>query len=144
MAGIRSLNYILDKYKRVTPGKAKELEEGIKNPKKSWEEQTANASEAYSAGVQEAIGRNAFAGGVHATGQAGYMEMAVKKGPKRYRDGVEIGLPKYQKNFAPYRDAIAATELPPRKATGDPSNIERVANIAAALHDEKRRRQGGA
>ena len=143
MTGIRNLTSILEKYKRVTPGKAKELEEGIRNPKKNWEEQTAAASDAYNDGVQEAIARNAFSGGVKSTGQSGYLEMALKKGPKRYREGVEIGLPKYQRNFAPYRDTIAATELSPRKATGDPGNISRVAEIAAALHEEKRRRQAG-
>ena len=143
MTGIRGLSAITEKYKRVTPGKAKELEEGIRNPKKNWEEQTSASSDAYNDGVQEAIARNAFSGGVKATGQSGYLEMALKKGPKRYREGVEIGLPKYQRNFAPFRDTIAATELSPRKATGDPGNIARVAEIAAALHEEKRRRQTG-
>lgn len=143
MAGIRSLSFIVDKYKRVTPGKAKEFEEGVKAPKENWQEQTVAAEEAYNSGVTDAIARGAFAGGVAASGQSHYQDMAVRKGAPRFRQGVEIGIPRYQRNFAPFRDVIAATDLPPRRAKGDPANLDRVAVIAAALHAERRRRQAG-
>ncbi len=143
MAGIRSLAFIVEKYRRVTPGKAKEFEEGLKAPKEQWEAETIASEEAWEAGITDAIARGAFAGGVAAAGQAHYVDMAVRKGAPRFRQGVEIGLPRYQKNFAPFRDVIAGVDLPPRRAKGDPGNLERVAVIAAALHEERRRRQRG-
>ena len=141
MAKVRSLSYIVQKYTRVTPGKAREYEEGVKNPKKVWEEETKAAAPAWEQGVQDAIERGAFPAGVELAGQSTYVNMALKKGVRRYPDGVRLGVDKYQKNFAPYREVIEATELPPRKAKGDPANIERVAAIAAALHEEKVRRK---
>ena len=143
MAGIRSLNFIVDRYRRITPGRAREFEEGIKNPKEQWEPETIAATEAYNDGVRDAIERGAFAGGVRAAGQSHYVDMSLRKGAPRFRQGVEIGIPFYQRNFAPFRDVIAGVELPPRKPKGDPSNLERVAVIAQALHAERRRRQAG-
>jgi len=137
MAKIRSMGKIAEKYGRVTPGKASELEAGLRDPKKNWEEETLAASEAYNAGVSDAISRGAFAKGVSAAGQAAYLDPALKLGVKRYRDGVTYGVPKYNKKFAPFRDVIEGTTLPPRGAVGDPGNIDRVRVIAAALHDAK-------
>ena len=37
----------------------------------------------------------------------------------------------------PYLETIAATQLPPRFAKGDPRNVQRVAAIAAALRKRK-------
>ena len=137
MAKIRSMGKIAEKYGRVTPGKATELEAGLRNPKKSWEEETLASVGAYNAGVSDAIARDAFSKGVSAAGQASYIGPALELGVKRYRDGVTYGVPKYNRNFAPYRDVIEQTSLPPRGATGDPGNIDRVRVIAAALHDAK-------
>ena len=143
MAGIRSLQFIVERYKRITPGRAREFEEGVKNPKEQWEPETIAAAEAYNDGVRDAIERGAFAGGVRAAGQSHYVDMSLRKGVPRFRHGVEIGIPFYQRNFAPFREVIAGVELPPRKPKGDPSNLERVAVIAQALHAERRRRQAG-
>lgn len=143
MAKVRSLAKITDKYKRVAPTKAKEYEEGIKDTKKDWVDETAAADEAWAGGVQEAISRGAFKAGVEATGQAGWLDPALKKGVGRYRSGIEYGIPKYNKKFAPYRDVIESTDLPPRGPKGAPQNLDRVAVITAALHDEKVRRTGG-
>lgn len=137
MPKIRSTATIAAKYGRVTPGKANELEAGLKDPKKVWVDEAAAAASAYAAGVSDAVTRGAFAKGVVAAGQASYIEPALKLGVKRYRDGVAFGIPKYSKNFAAFRDVIEATTLPPRGPTGDPANIERVRLIAGALHDAK-------
>jgi len=137
MPKIRAIGKITDKYKRVTPGKGPELEEGLKDPKKNWAEETAASGDAWESGVTEAISRGAFVKGVAEAGQAAYLEPALKLGVKRYRDGVTFGVSKYTKKFAPFRDVIEGTSLPPRGAVGDPGNIERVRIMAAALHDAK-------
>ena len=137
MAKIRALTKIVAKYGRVTPGKAREYEEGIKDPKKVWVDEAKAADDAWESGVTDAIARDAFAKGVEACGQAGWLDPALKKGAVRYRPGVDYGIPKYNKKFAPYHAVIEATSLPPRGAKGDPRNLDRVATIAAALHDAK-------
>ena len=137
MPKIRSTAKIAEKYARVTPGKSAELEAGLKDPKKIWVDETGAAAPAWAAGVSDAVARGAFAKGVANAGQAAYIDPAIKLGVKRYRDGVTFGVSKYTKNFAPFRDVIEGTTLPPRGPTGDPGNIDRVRLIAAALHDAK-------
>lgn len=137
MAKIRSMAKIKDKYGRVTPGKGPELEAGLRDPKKVWHDETLAAVEAWTGGVEGAIARDGFRKGVAAVDQSDYLDPALKLGVKRYRDGVTFGTPKYGEKFAPYRDVIEGTSLPPRGPVGDPANIERVRIMAAALHDAK-------
>jgi len=137
MAKIRTLAKITDKYGRVTPAKGRELEAGLKDPKKVWVEEAAAAGDAWRGGVEGAIARDGFVKGVTEAGQAAYIEPALKLGVGRYRSGVEFGTPKYGKKFAPYRDVIEGTTLPPRGPVGDPANIDRVRMMAAALHEAK-------
>lgn len=137
MPKIRSLAKITDKYGRVTPGKGRELEAGLRDPKKIWVDETLAAEDAYEGGVTAAIANKSFGKGVSAAGQAAYIDPALKLGVGRYRAGVEFGIPKYGKKFAPFRDVIEATTLPPRGPVGDPGNIDRVRVMAAALHEAK-------
>jgi len=137
MPAIRSLAKIAEKYKRVTPAKGPELEAGLRDPKKIWEDEASAAGPAWEGGVTDAIARGAFVKGVSEAGQAAYIGPALALGVKRYRDGVTYGVPKYSKKFGPFRDVIEGTTLPPRGPVGDPGNIERVRMMAAALHDAK-------
>jgi hypothetical protein len=137
MAEIRSLAKIKEKYGRVTPSKGPELESGLKDPKKVWHDETLAAGEAWRGGVEGAIARDGFVKGVGKVSQSDYLDPALKLGVKRYRDGVTFGTDKYGRNFAPFRDVIEATTLPPRGPVGDPANLERVRIMAAALHDAK-------
>lgn len=137
MPKIRSIAKIAEKYGRVTPPKGRELEAGLKDPKKIWVDEAAAAGEAWRGGVEGAIARDGFVKGVVEAGQTAYIEPALKLGVGRYRSGVEFGVPKYKGKFAPYRDVIEGTTLPPRGPVGDPANIERVRVMAAALHDAK-------
>jgi len=137
MPKIRSTAKIAEKYGRVTPAKGRELEAGLKDPKKIWVDEAAAAGEAWRGGVEGAIARDGFVKGVVEAGQSAYLDPALKLGVGRYRAGVEFGVPKYSKKFAPYRDVIEGTTLPPRGPVGDPANIERVRVMASALHDAK-------
>lgn len=137
MPQVRSMAKIKEKYGRVTPGKGAELEAGLKDPKKNWHDATLAAAEAWRGGVEGAISRDAFAKGVGNADQSTYLDPALKLGVRRYRDGVTFGTDKYGKNFAPYREVIEGTSLPPRGPVGDPANIERVRIMSAALHDAK-------
>ena len=66
---------------------------------------------------------------------------AVEKGVARFGPGVQLAQGDYASAFAPFRDAIARTTLPPRFARRDPRNLLRNKAIVDALIAAKK---GGA
>ncbi len=137
MPAIRSSSEIARKWAEVTPRRADDYKAGVSSPKKDWATETAAAEEQYNDGVTDAIGRGAFGRGVSEAGSEKWRKGALEKGVNRWGPGVRIAQPDFEAGFRPYRDTIEATTLPPRRRTGDPANIERVAVIAAALHARK-------
>ena len=137
MPAIRSTREIATKWARVTPERAKDYNDGVKTPKKDWQTMTEAAESAYEEGVRVAIDRKAFSAGVRKAGTAKWQRKATEVGAKRYGPGVRAAESDYERGFAPFRDVIERTDLPPRYPKGDPRNIDRVAAIAAALHAAK-------
>ncbi len=130
------------KWKRRASSAAGEYEEGVKNPRKSWEAETVAATEAYKAGIQKSLANDSFSKGVKAAGNTKWQKNAIEKGPARFSQGVELAQGDYEKGFAPYRAAIAGLTLPKRGPKGDPNNIRRVELIAKTLHNVKLQRLG--
>jgi len=137
MAEIKRLDSIREKWMRVTPGRVQDYALGIKNPKRDWESETVAAEDRYKAGVDAAAMKGMFGKGVKAAGTKKWEEMALKKGPGRFSEGVYIGGPAYEKGFAPMHAAIERVILPPKFPKGDIRNYERVKAIGQALHEEK-------
>jgi len=137
MANIKPLDRINAKWQRVTAASGAEYEEGVKNPTRDWKTETLAANAAYKAGLQKSIAADSFAKGVSSAGTTKWQENAVNKGPSRFAQGVQLAVDAYSTGFAPYRQVIQSLTLPPRGAKGDPSNINRVAVVAKALHDKK-------
>jgi len=137
MVAIRKLEEIVKKWQDVTPTRAPQYEYGVKNPLKDWATNAAAAENAWESGVQDAITNKRFAAGVKKAGTTKWQEMAVKKGARRFSEGVSIAGPAYAAGFGPYRDALEKLALPPRGPKGDPKNLERVRVIADTLHKLK-------
>ncbi|RLC82192.1 MAG: hypothetical protein DRJ03_19370 [Chloroflexi bacterium] len=137
MPKVRPISQIAEKWARVTPGRAGDYRSGIEAPKKDWAEEAVRAEDRYKRGVTEAANRGRYGKGVSEAGTGKWKARALAKGPSRFAEGVAIARPDYERGFAPYREVIEATELPPRGPKGDPTNIQRVAAIAAALHNKK-------
>lgn len=137
MAEIKSLARIVKKWTSVTPGRQAEFIEGVENPRRDWEKETLAASAAYEAGLRASMADKRFEGGVRNAGSSKWKSKTLAKGPGRWAEGVALSGDDYARGFGPYADVIAALVLPPRKATGDPANILRVAAVAKALHDKK-------
>jgi hypothetical protein len=110
---------------------------GVQNPRTPWAAAAKAGEERYKAGVQEAANRGAYGKGVTAAGDAKWARKSAEKGPTRFAEGVALSGADYQAGVQPYLDTIAATQLPPRFARGDPRNVERVRVIAAALRKRK-------
>lgn len=142
MAEIKSAGAAADKWGRRTSTAGPEYEEGVRNPRKDWAEQTGKAEKNYEAGVQAAIQRKSFGKGVANTGTSGWQAAALAKGPGRFAQGVSGAIDKYRAGFQPFQETIANLALPARGPKGDPNNINRVSVIASALHKKKIELQG--
>ena len=139
MSAVKNIAKIAEKWARVTPQRSADYEAGVKDPIRDWATNTTAANEAYKAGVTAAIGKDLFKKGVAKAGTEKWKRKAVEVGPARFAQGVQVAQPDYEKGFAPFRDVIEKTVLPPRFAKGDPRNVDRVRVIAAALADAKRK-----
>lgn len=142
MAFIRSIEQISKKFAQVTPGRTEDYRFGVENPRRDWATATAAAEAAYDAGVTQAIAKKRFGKGVKQAGTQTWQQGAVEKGTSRWGPGVTLSMDKYARNFAPYRDAIERTTLPPRYARRDPRNLDRVKAIVNALIAAKEARLG--
>lgn len=143
MANIRSTSEIAAKWATVTPQRASDYEAGVRQPRADWARQTAAASDAWKAGITDAIARGAFAKGVNKAGTQTWQEGALLKGTTRWGPGVQVAQQKYETAFAPYRDAIERVVLPPRFARRDPRNLDRVKAIVDAMSKTKAAQLGG-
>lgn len=133
MAEIAAVDVIGAKWARVTPTRTADYEEGVRNPRKDWSRSTLAATDAWKAGITDAVAKGTWQKGVSRAGTPGWQEGAVAKGVPRWGPGVQVAEPKYTAAFAPYREAIARVTLPPRYARRDPRNLMRVNVVVDAL-----------
>ncbi len=143
MPEVKDLNRTAEKWARQSSTSQPEYEAGVRNPRRSWAQATTQAEGNYEAGVQKAISRKAFGKGVALAGDAKWQQNALSKGPSRWVQGISVSQQAYKDGFAPYRQVIENTTLPPRGPKGDPNNIQRVATMSKALHDKKLEMSGG-
>lgn len=142
MAAIKTIEEIQAKWVSVTPSRAPDYQAGVERPRKDWADQTFKAEAAWKDGVARASAKGAFGKGVKAAGTARWQEGALTKGVQRWGPGVVLGGDRYAAGFAPFREAIARVNLPPRFARRDPRNLLRVTAIVEALVKVKES-QGG-
>lgn len=137
MADIKSASSIAEKWARVTPQRTQDYQEGVANPRTSWQKAATAAAASQAAGVQAAIADKRFEKGIAKAGDEKWQRNATEKGAMRWGPGVQASGEAYSEGFQPFADTIKATTLPPRYPKGDPRNLERTKTIAAALHARK-------
>ncbi len=137
MPAVKPARSIAEKWARVTPQRDADYRAGVEAPIRDWAAEAQAAAERYKEGVTQAAGEGRFERGVQAAGSEKWKRGAVQKGVTRWGPGVRVAQADFEKGYAPYRDVIERTPLPPRRPKGDPANIERVAAIAQALHSAK-------
>jgi len=137
MAEVKSIGRIKEKWTRVTPMRTEDYKLGVQSPRRDWEKSAIAAKESHKAAMAIAAAQDAFAKGITKAGGAKWQGKALQKGPGRFAEGVMVGGDDYEKGFAPYRDEIEKTPLPPRFPKRDPRNIQRVAALNVALGKRK-------
>lgn len=130
---VKSLGAVVDKWKRRAGSAGEEYKVGVETTPASWAAASKAAAPAYATGVQEAIGRGAFAAGVEKAGDAKWKDKAANLGPMRYSQGVQASDAAYSSGVGPVLQAIGAVDLPARGATGSDANYNRVSAIGKAL-----------
>jgi len=137
MAAIRSATDIAKKWAEVTPGRAAQYEQGVRNPVRDYSANAQAGNEAWKSGTQAAIARDGFKKGVAKAGTAKWQDRSIKLGPARFGPGVQAAVGDYEAGFAPYREAISGVALPPRGPRRSPQNLQRVNAMVAALSQRK-------
>lgn len=113
--------------------RAEDYKLGVASPRRDWEKSAVAAKESHKAAMMIAATQDAFAKGITKAGSGKWQTKALQKGPSRFAEGVMIGGPDYEKGFAPAREVLEKTPLPPRFPRRDPRNIARVSAGNAAL-----------
>lgn len=126
-----------EKWARVTPQRAEDYAIGIKNPRRDWQAATIESADRYSEGITKSIANKSFQKGVAKAGSGKWLRKAEDLGTQRFGPGVQAAVEDYRTGFEPYKAVIEGLTLPPRYATGDPRNLERVRVIAEALRAKK-------
>lgn len=119
---------------------APDYQKGVAASGEAWLANSTASKETYAQGVQEAIGRDAFAKGVVKAGAAKFTTAASGKGAQRYPQGVATAGPAWAEGTQPFLTTLAGLTLPPRRPKGDPGNMARVQAVTDALR--KRKLQG--
>lgn len=134
---LRPLDQIKDKWSRRASAAGPDYQAGLGAPRQPWSQGAIAAKDAWRAGVTDAAGRDAYAKGVAAAGDAKWLKKATDLGVRRYPEGVSAAVEDYKSGFAPFYDALSKIDLPPRGARGDPKNVERVRVIMQTLRSIK-------
>lgn len=130
---------IAAKWARVAPQRDADYKAGVADPGVDWAKAAAASEETYAAGVNDAIGRGAFAKGVSRAGDEKWRRKTTEIGTQRWAQGIRAGTSDFEEGFGPFKEALERVELPPRAPRGDPRNLERVAAVARALSERRRR-----
>lgn len=140
MPAIKSAAEIAAKWARVAPGRSAEFEAGVRNPRRPWAEAASAADERYKQGVTESIAQGRRNAGIKKAGDEKWQKRSIELGPSRFSQGVQVAQGDMEKGFAPYRDVIERTVLPPKFAKGDPRNNLRSQTMGQALFQARVKR----
>jgi hypothetical protein len=130
---IKSLARITEKWTRVTPMRSEDYKLGVTSPRRDWQASAVAAKESHKLAMAAAAAADSFAKGITKAGTAKWQAKALAKGPGRFAEGVMVGGPDFEKGFAPAREVLEKTVLPPRFPRRDPRNIARVSTGNVAL-----------
>jgi len=133
---VASAAEIARRFVKYAPGRADQFEDGVKNPRKDWEKETADAEGNYEDGVKAAIARKAFGKGVKKAGTAKQKAKTLMN-LSRWSEGISNAEETMTEAMEPVVRVMESVTLPKRYPKGDPRNYERVKAIGTALRKAK-------
>lgn len=143
MIKIKPIDQITSRWVQGVRGATAAYQFGVSNPARDWADATIAGAPAWFQGVQAAHAAGRFPGGVRAAGSVKWKNRTLTKGVQLWPVAVAAAEGDYRVGFTPFREAIASGTLPPRYATRDPRNLERVAYIDRLMIQTADARGGG-
>lgn len=144
MIKIKPIDQIVSRWVEGVRGATAAYQFGVSNPQRDWADATIAGASAWFQGLQEAHAAGRFEGGVRKAGSVKWKNKTLTKGVQMWPVAVAAAEGDYRVGFQPFREAIANATLPPRYATRDPRNLERVAAIDRIMIQTADARGGGA
>lgn len=132
-----------EKWQRRASQASADYAAGVQSPRTPWAQAVQAAVPAWEAGIQQAVADGTYAKGATSEAQATWQQRATTLGQQRYAPGIQASRQRYENGFAPYKQVIEATQLPPRGRRGDPANMQRAVVMSAALADARARKKSG-
>jgi len=143
MVKVKPLDVVKKNYSGAANTAAERYKESISQVS-GWKERatSSEAEELWKAKIQEAIAAERRKKALEAVSESEWKDAAIKKGYSRIGQGMRAAVDKHAKNWAPYKDALEAVDLPPRSV--DPmANVDnRLKPIVAALVEKKKEIKG--
>jgi hypothetical protein len=133
MPAIKPIDQASDKWVRRASVAGADYQQGVSSPKRSWSEAAKSAEGNYKTGVTAAANAGRYGKGVEKAGDSKWKDMALKKGPGRFAEGVAVGKDDWAKGFSPYHAAIGALRLPERGPRRSMQNYERSKLVGVTL-----------
>jgi len=138
MPPIKELALIANKWVRQSQASPESYAEGVRNPRIPWKNAAQAGTANYKQAMAASLAEDRHAKGINRATEADWQDNAIKKGVTRWPEGIRLGSENFASGFEPFRQVIASTQLPARGPKGAPGNIQRVATLAAALHNKKK------
>lgn len=137
MVDVKPVSQWATKWKTRAGGAATDYTNGAIAAANKYQAAASQAGPTWAQGVQEAAGRGAYAQGVNRAGAQGYSTGVQAKGSVRYAGGIAAGEQKYTAGAQRVASVLQGVTLSQRQPRGSPANLQRVAEIANALHQAR-------
>ena len=140
---VKSLAEVVKKWAANAAGAQTYYESGVKGAGADWLAGASAAGPAFKAGVSAGNIQDMYLGGIRKAGAEKYTRKASEVGPGRFSQGVAAGTQDYSSGVDPMLSTIAGITLSPRGPRGSAANLQRVAQVADALHKKRLALRGG-
>ena len=134
---VPSLDEISKKWVDETPRRAVYYEKNAPPAASRWATNAAMAEAVYKAAITAPGVEKRFSGGIRRVGAPKYERKIKEVGVARFGPGVAAAKADFEGGIKPYRDELAAIDVPVRKPRGDLGNLDRVKAIMDALHKKR-------
>ena len=140
---VKPIAQVVDKWATNASAAAVYYESGVKGAGADWESGALAAGPAFKAGVSAGNIQQMFEGGIRKAKAEKYVRKAVEVGVGRFPTGISAGKSDYNSGIEPMLSTISGLTLSTRGPRGSAANIQRVSQIADALHKKRLALRGG-
>ena len=134
---VPSVEDIVKKWVEETPRRSVYYEKNTPAAAGRWATNAVAAESVYKAAVTAAGIEKRYAGGIKRVGAAKFERKVNAVGVGRFGPGISAAKTDFESGIKPYRDELAAIDIPVRKPRGDPGNLDRVRAIMDALYKKR-------